>query len=70
MNGNMQMLQPSLRKEIGINQITIGQSAYITCKIMESVIQDQIMSHMKKHKLFSDKHLDSWIGDLQYYNCS
>ena len=27
----------------------------IICKIMESLVRDQVMSHMKKHKLFSDK---------------
>ena len=27
----------------------------IICKIMESLIPDQVMSHMKNHKLFSDK---------------
>ena len=27
----------------------------IICNIMESLIRDQVMSHMKKHKLLSDK---------------
>ena len=39
----------------------------IICKIMESLIRDQVMSHMKNTNYSVTSNLASWMDNLQYY---
>jgi len=41
----------------------------VACKVVEKMIREKIMGHMKSNQMFTDSNTGSEIKDLPCYNC-